>query len=154
MSLNLRGPPPSGTQSSQYTMYVSYFVFSSCISCKQTHTQRHRLGNNTRLNTFAHSWFYNATAVRGALWWLRQSHSVNYANHQHSPDGANPIFQFLAPKKLFVGPSPHFVATLETIFFPLSFGKSFMKIRSAVPENGCLIFCGEREKNRKKRKHL
>jgi len=25
-----------------------------------------------------------------------------------------------------------------------------MKIRSAVPENGCLIFCGERKKNRKK----
>ena len=28
-----------------------------------------------RLNSFARSWF----------WWLRQSHSVNYANHQHSP---------------------------------------------------------------------
>jgi len=39
----------------------------------------------TRLNPFARSWFYNATAVRGALWWLRQSHSVNYANHQYSP---------------------------------------------------------------------
>jgi len=39
----------------------------------------------TRLNPFASSWFYNATAVRGVLWWLRQSHSVNYANHQHSP---------------------------------------------------------------------
>jgi len=30
--------------------------------------------------------------------------------------------------------------TLETTFSPLSFGKSFMKIRSAVPENGCLVF--------------
>ena len=39
----------------------------------------------TRLNPFARSWFYNATAVRGALWWLRKSHSVNYANHQRSP---------------------------------------------------------------------
>jgi len=29
---------------------------------------------------------------------------------------------------------------LETPFFSLSFGKSFMKIRSAIPENGCLIF--------------
>ena len=38
----------------------------------------------TRLNPFARSWFYNATAAPGALWWLRQSHSVNYANHQHS----------------------------------------------------------------------
>ena len=53
---------------------------------------------STRLNAFARSWFYNGTAVRGALWWLRQSHSVNYANDQHSPDGATPIFQFLAPK--------------------------------------------------------
>jgi len=52
----------------------------------------------TRLNPFARSWFYNATAVRGTLWWLCQSHSVNYANHQHSPfarrrhDVANSIF--------------------------------------------------------------
>jgi len=29
---------------------------------------------------------------------------------------------------------------METPFFPLSSGKSFMKIRSAVPENGYLIF--------------
>jgi len=35
----------------------------------------------------------------------------------------------------------------------LSFGKSFLKIRSAVPENGCLIFYG-RKKNKKARKHL
>ena len=55
----------------------------------------------TRLNPFTRSWLYNATAVRGALWWFRQSHSVtltrvchiqqqshsvNYAN-QHSPGG-------------------------------------------------------------------
>jgi len=116
----------------------------------------------TRLNPFARSWFYNATAVRGPsvpvrgkiplcilamfhivrkvwwtflggncvlkagnflfflvqnvsecvvkcvrakpvlhnlyFWWLLQSHSVNYANHQHSPfarrrhDVANSIF--------------------------------------------------------------
>jgi len=25
-----------------------------------------------------------------------------------------------------------------------------MKIRSAVPENGCLVFCGERKKKQKK----
>jgi len=43
---------------------------------------------------------------------------------------------------------------LETTFFPLSFVKSFMKIRSAVPENGCLVFCGERKKTKKnKKKH-
>jgi len=87
--------------------------------------------------------------VRGALWWSRQSHIVNYANHQHSPDGVTPIFQFLAPKKIIWGPSPHLGTTLETPLSPVSFGKSFMKIRSAVPENGCLIFCGERKKNKK-----
>jgi len=32
---------------------------------------------------------------------------------------------------------------------PLSFGKSFMKIRSAVPENGCLIFFDGRKKTKK-----
>jgi len=68
--------------------------------------------------------------VRGALWLLRQSHSVNYANHQHSPGGST-IFQ--------------------TPFFPVSFGKSFMKICLAVPENGCLIFLvdGKKTKNKK-----
>jgi len=84
----------------------------------------------TRLNPFARSWFYNATIVRGAVWWFRQSHSVNYANHQHSPGGGT---------------------TLQTPFSPVSFGKRFMKIRSAVPENGCLIFfCGRK----KTKKHL
>ena len=39
---------------------------------------------------------------------------------------------------------------METPFSPLLFGKSFMKIRSAVPENGCLIFCGGRKKKQKK----
>jgi len=38
---------------------------------------------------------------------------------------------------------------METPFFPLSFGKSFMKICSAIPENGCLIFCGEWKKTEK-----
>ena len=38
---------------------------------------------------------------------IGQSHSVNYANHQHSPGGDT---------------------TLETTFSPLLFGKSFMKI--------------------------
>ena len=53
------------------------------------------------------------------------------------------------------GPSPHVGTTLETTLSPLSFGKSFTKIRSAVPENGCLVFCGEQKKNRKKSvKHM
>ena len=41
--------------------------------------------NQTRLHPFARSWLYNATAVRDALWWLRKSHIVYYAYHQHSP---------------------------------------------------------------------
>jgi len=45
--------------------------------------------------------------------------------------------------------SPHVGTTLETTLSPLSFGDSFMKIRSAVPENGCLVFCGERKKTEK-----
>jgi len=39
---------------------------------------------------------------------------------------------------------------LETPFSPLSFGKSFMKIRSAIPENGCLIFMHYRGGQNKK----
>jgi len=62
---------------------------------------------------------------------LRQSHSVNYENHQHSPGGGT---------------------TLQIPFSPVSFGKSFMKIRSAVPENGCLIFFADGKKHKKKTK--
>jgi len=35
--------------------------------------------------------------------------------------------------------SPSGGTTFQTTFPSLSFGESFMKIRSAVPENGCLI---------------
>jgi len=41
---------------------------------------------------------------------------------------------------------------MQTPFFPLSFGKSFMKIRSAVPENGCLVFLWRTEKNEESKK--
>ena len=44
------------------------------------------------------------------------------------------------------GPSPHLGTAMHTPLFPLSFGKSFMKIRSAVPENGCLVFLWRTEK--------
>ena len=103
------------------------------LKTKYLHTNERNfktIHNTTRLNPFARSWFYNATAVRGALWWLRQSHSVNYAN-QHSPGGGT---------------------TLQTPLSPVSFGKSFMKIRSAVPENGCLIFLQTEKKQNKKQK--
>ena len=38
---------------------------------------------------------------------------------------------------------------METPFSPLSFGKSFIKIRSVVPENGCLVFLWRTEKAEK-----
>jgi len=66
------------------------------------------------------------------------------------------IFQVLAPPKNYSGPSPNLGTAMETPFSSLSFGKSFMKIRSAVPENGCLIFmhyrCGGRKKATKRKK--
>jgi len=77
------------------------FTWSSLLSITSWNTN-----TCTWLNLFARSWFYNATAVHGALWWLRQSHSVNYANHQHLPDGATPILQFLAPQKIIWGLAP------------------------------------------------
>jgi len=47
--------------------------------------------------------------------------------------------------------SPSGGTTFQTTFYPVSFGKSFMKIRSAVPENGCLIFLtdGKKQKTEK-----
>jgi len=41
---------------------------------------------------------------------------------------------------------------MQTPFFPLSFGKSFTKICSAVPENGCLVFFVANGKNKKQKK--
>jgi len=43
---------------------------------------------------------------------------------------------------------------MQTTFSPLSFGKSFMKIRSAVQENGCLVFVTDEKKTKKQKKHL
>jgi len=40
---------------------------------------------------------------------------------------------------------------MQTPFSPLSFGKRFMKIRSAVPENGCLVFFWRMEKAKNKK---
>jgi len=66
---------------------------------------------------------------------LRKSHIVNYAisNIRHSPGGGT---------------------TFQTTFSPVSFGKSFIKILSAVPENGCLIVLvdGKKQKNKKNEK--
>jgi len=45
--------------------------------------------------------------------------------------------------------SPGGGTTFQTPFSPVSFGKSFMKIRSAVPENGCLIFLRTKKKQKK-----
>jgi len=43
---------------------------------------------------------------------------------------------------------------LQTPFSLVSFGKSFMKIRSAVPKNGCLIFFAEQKKTKKTKKNI
>jgi len=51
--------------------------------------------------------------------------------------------------KLILSHSPGGGTTLETPCSPVSFGERFMKIRSAVPENGCLVFW-RTEKCRKK----
>ena len=56
-------------------------------------------------------------------------------------------------KNINRGPSPHLGTAMQTTFSPLSFGKSFMKIRSAVPENGCLVFVTD-EKKTKKQKNI
>ena len=64
------------------------------------------------------------------------------ANHQHSPFARRRHdFRQAAGRRHDVSNS----------ISPVSFGKSFMKIRSAVPENGCLIFFAD-EKNKKKNK--
>ena len=79
----------------------------------------------TRLNAFTLSCLFNATAVQ-----YRTSRNQHKLIRSHPPGGST---------------------TLQTPFSPVSFGKSFMKIRSAVPENGCLIFLADR-KNKKKQK--
>jgi len=51
--------------------------------------------------------------------------------------------------KLILSHSPGGGTTLQTQFSPVSFGKSLMKIRSAVPEDGCLIFFADGKKQKK-----
>ena len=76
---------------------------------------------------------FNATAV-AAQCHSQQTNSDSLARRHHQ-------CVVFSPQKLIGGLAPGiFGTTLETTFSPLSFGKSFMKIRSAVPENGCLVF--------------
>ena len=115
------------------------FNFTPTLTCKtfKAYNSFQQCPNDpeTRLHQFARSLLYNATAVRGALWWLQKSHIVNYANHQHSAARLSPSG-----------------GTMFQTTFPLSFGKTFMKIRSAVPENGCLIVLVDGKKTKKKQK--
>jgi len=67
---------------------------------------------------------------------LRKSHIVNYAKHQHSPGGGTTFAKRRHNVSNYIPP-------------PLSFSESFMKIRSAVPENGCLIVLVDRKKTAK-----
>jgi len=48
--------------------------------------------------------------------------------------------------------SPSGGTTFQTTFLPLSFGESFMKIRSAVPENVCLIVLVDGKNKKKQQK--
>jgi len=43
--------------------------------------------------------------------------------------GTDRDFSVFSPQKIIWGPIPHLGTTLETPFSPVSFGKSFMKIR-------------------------
>jgi len=73
---------------------------------------------------------------------LRKSHIVNNAKHQT-----------FAIRQAAARLSPSGGTTFQTTFpLPLSFGESFMKIRSAVPENGCLIVLVDGKKQKKNKK--
>jgi len=98
----------------------------------------------TRLNAFARSCLFNATAV------ATQCHTSKLIL-SHSPGVTTKCAMCsFSPQKINRGPSPHLGTAMQTPFSPLSFGKSFMKIRSAVPENGCLVFLWRTEKAKKK----
>ena len=90
----------------------------------------------TRLNAFTHSCLFNATAV-AAQCHSQQTNSQSLA--RVTTKCAMYSFQ-PPPQNINRGPSPHLGTAMQTPFSPLSFGKSLMKIRSAVPENGCLVF--------------
>ena len=62
-------------------------------------------------------------------------HSINI---RHSPGGGTTFAKWRHDVSNYIS--------------PLSFGESFMKIRSAVPENGCLIVLVDGKKNKKKQK--
>ena len=100
----------------------------------------------TRLNAFTPSCLFNATVV-AAQCHSQQTNSESLARRHHQVRNV----QFLAPKKLIVGPSPHLGTAMQTAFSPLSFGKSFMKILSAVPENIFVAANGKKQKKNKKK---
>jgi len=92
----------------------------------------------TRLHPFARSWLYNVTAVRGALWWFRQSHSVNYANHQRSPFARRRHDFRQAAARRFKLHFPRYRLT-----------KVSWKSVQPFPRNGCLIFLTDGKKTKK-----
>ena len=76
----------------------------------------------------------------------------------HAPISIFRDFSVFSPK--IIGGLAPFGYGDANYISPLSFGKSFMKIRSAVPENGCLIVKhfvvvdGKKQKAKGKKKHL
>jgi len=65
---------------------------------------------------------------------------MSLSSTSYTPIATFRDFSVFSPQKIIRGPSPHLGTTLKTTFSPLSLGEIFMKIRLAVPENGCLIF--------------
>ena len=121
---------PAADQSSCWTPLLSVHNYRNRTTL--TLSRYTTTTTTTRLNAFTPSCLFNATAVQ-----YRTSINQHRLILSHSPGGST---------------------TLETPFSLVSFGKSFMKIHSAVSENGCLIFCGGRKKKTKKqekqKKHL
>jgi len=134
----------------EYAYLKSLVLFSPGEILQFCATRTSRCIIITRLHPFACSLLYNATAMCGALWWVRQSHSVNYV----APSGdCERVISWISIRH-----SPGCGTTFakrrhdaSNYISPLSFGKSFMKIRSAVPENGCLIVLVD-GKNKKQKK--
>ena len=91
---------------------------------------------------------YGSTAVRAFR------NSLPFRSYKLRTVCTDCDFSVFSPQKIIWGPSqPPFGYDDANSISPLSFGKSFMKIRSAIPENGCLIFthyrCGGRKKNKR-----
>jgi len=91
--------------------------------------------HKTRLNAFTGSCLFNASAVQYRI-------IVNKFQGCHSQASATSAHCVVfSPTEIIRGPSPHLGMTLKTTFSPLSFGESFMKIRSPFPRTVVSYLC-------------